>query len=272
MSAEIVSAFFTSQDEEEEENDTLCDEFLSLIDKYNESLSKLKLPDTITHIYNPTLYARHTFEMYVSKYCNTKKKIMFFGMNPGPWGMSQTGVPFGEVSSVRDWLGIKGPVEKPLEENDARPITGFDCTRTEVSGKRFWGLFMKLCGTPDNFFKTSFVYNYINQQWMNSRGCNITPGDFKMSEMEQLYKTGDLVLANVLRLYEVETVVAIGRFCLLRAQKAISEYILLRNVKVVYLPHPSPRVVNNNNWEEKALACLKSNNLLQYYCNDLNPE
>ncbi|KAI8425188.1 hypothetical protein MSG28_007012 [Choristoneura fumiferana] len=83
-------------------------------------------------IYNPTLYARQTFEIYIRKYCNTKKDIMYFGMNPGPWGMSQTGVPFGEIKSVRDWLGIDGPVNKPLNEIKDRPVQGFQCTRTEV--------------------------------------------------------------------------------------------------------------------------------------------
>ncbi|XP_047511589.1 single-strand selective monofunctional uracil DNA glycosylase [Pieris napi] len=269
----IVSAFFASpqsyrSEEVEDNDDDICEEFLKIIGDYNESLKNIKLPETVTHVYNPTIYARDTFEMYIRKYCNTKKKIMFFGMNPGPWGMSQTGVPFGEISSVRDWLGIEGCVGKPLEENAARPVRGFDCTRTEVSGKRFWGLFKKLCGFPEVFFETSLVYNYINQQWMNSKGCNITPADFKMSQMESLYNIGDLVFANVLRLYGVETVVAIGRFCLVRAQKAISQYILLKNVKVIYLPHPSPRVVNNNDWEERAISCLRNNNLLQYYCNE----
>ncbi|XP_050667915.1 single-strand selective monofunctional uracil DNA glycosylase [Leptidea sinapis] len=262
--SEVTSVFFAS-DTNEEPNDDLCDEFLNIIENYNESLTQLFLPSKVKHVYNPTIYARETFETYIRKYCSSKKKIMFFGMNPGPWGMSQTGVPFGEISSVRDWLCIEGQVDRPPNENEFRPVKGFQCTRTEVSGKRFWGLFKKLCHTPENFFKTSFVYNYINQQWMTSSGCNITPSDFKMSEMEPLYNIGDLVLANVLRLYEVDTVVAIGRFCLLRAQKAISQYILLKNVKIVYMPHPSPRVVKNNNWEEKALHCLKSHDLLQYY-------
>ncbi|XP_045502500.1 single-strand selective monofunctional uracil DNA glycosylase [Colias croceus] len=259
---EVVSAFFTFEEEKE-----ISDDFIRIIENYNELLENFKIPATIKHVYNPTVYAEYTFRMYVKKYCNTKKKIMFFGMNPGPWGMSQTGVPFGEVSSVRDWLGIEGPVQKPLNENEARPVNGFKCTRTEISGKRFWGLFNKLCGVPENFFKTSFVYNYINQQWMNSKGCNITPADFKVSDMEPLYSMGDCVLADVLRLYEVETIVAIGRFCLTRAQKTISQYAL-QNIKVVYLMHPSPRVVNNGNWEQRAIECLRSHDLLKYYNKD----
>ena len=31
-------------------------------------------------------------------------------MNPGPFGMVQTGVPFGEVEAVRSWLQRAGEV------------------------------------------------------------------------------------------------------------------------------------------------------------------
>ena len=37
--------------------------------------------------------------------------------NPGPYGMAQTGVPFGEIPAVRDWMGISGLVGKPDPEH-----------------------------------------------------------------------------------------------------------------------------------------------------------
>ncbi|XP_045776673.1 single-strand selective monofunctional uracil DNA glycosylase [Maniola jurtina] len=264
---EVVSSFFSSEETnliQKSPND-LSDEFLELADEMNEALNEFNLPPAVKCVYNPSIYARYTFEMYARKYCNTKKKIMFFGMNPGPWGMSQTGVPFGEISSVRDWLGIEGPVNKPPHEIRERPVDGFDCKRTEVSGKRFWGLLKTICGTPENFFKTSFVYNYINQQWMKSNGCNLTPGDFKVSDMEPLYNICDPIFVKILKLYEVEIVVAIGKFCETRAQKAIKKYLPSSSIKILYLSHPSPRSVNNNNWEQKALEELKRHDLLKYY-------
>ncbi|XP_069360808.1 single-strand selective monofunctional uracil DNA glycosylase [Maniola hyperantus] len=267
MMVEVVSSFFSSEETnkiQESPND-LSDEFLELADEMNEDLNEFKLPPAVKCVYNPSIYARYTFEMYARKYCNTKKKIMFFGMNPGPWGMSQTGVPFGEISSVRDWLGIEGPVNKPPHEIRERPVDGFDCKRTEVSGKRFWGLLKTICGTPVKFFETSFVYNYINQQWMKSNGCNLTPGDFKVSEMEPLYNICDPIFVKILKLYEVEIIVAIGKFCETRAQKAIKKYLPSSSIKILYLSHPSPRSVNNNNWEQKALEELKRHDLLKYY-------
>ena len=56
------------------------------------SLSKLEYPQPVTHIYNPVDYAFEPHSCFVKKYCNTTKHIMFMGMNPGPYGMAQTGV------------------------------------------------------------------------------------------------------------------------------------------------------------------------------------
>lgn len=265
MEAEVVSSFFSNHNEIQKASKDIGDEFLELIDDLNFSLKQIKLPRSVECIYNPTLYARETFEMYIKKFCNTKKDVMYFGMNPGPWGMSQTGVPFGEISSVRDWLGILGPVNKPDNEIKDRPVQGFECTRTEVSGKRFWGLFKEVCGTPENFFRTSFVYNYLPQQWMKNNGCNLTPGDFRVSEMQALFDICDPIFIKVLELYDVKTIVAVGKFCETRALKALKMHSPHKTYQILYIPHPSPRAVNNNDWDKRAVEYLKNLNLMQYY-------
>lgn len=264
MEPEVVSSFFSSK-KRDSNSQNISDDFLNLIDELNLSLDQFKMPEKVKVVYNPTIYARHTFEMYVREYCNTTKPIIYFGMNPGPWGMSQTGVPFGDVSSVCDWLRISGPVQKPPAEIKARSVRGFDCPRSEVSGQRFWGLMKTLCGTPENFFKTSFVYNYLPQQWMTASGSNLTPGDFKKSEIKELYNICDPVFSKVLELYEVEKIVAIGKFCETRAKETLKRHPPSRSIQILYLPHPSPRVPNNNNWPDVATKCLKNHNLFQNY-------
>ncbi|XP_013192104.1 single-strand selective monofunctional uracil DNA glycosylase isoform X2 [Amyelois transitella] len=261
---EVLSSFFCNEDNDPKRKE-IADEFLELVDQLNNSLDHLYLPGKIECIYNPTIYARYTFEMYVRKYCNTKKPIMYFGMNPGPWGMSQTGVPFGEISSVRDWLGIEGPVGKPSVELPSRPVLGFNCTRNEVSGTRLWGLLKRVCGSPDNFFRTSFIYNYLPQQWMKNNGANVTPGEFTQAQMAPLFDICDPTFIKVLQLYEVKLIIAIGKFCETRAQKALKNFLPHNSIQVLYLPHPSPRAVNNTDWDQKAFEILKAYNLLQYY-------
>ncbi|XP_047033578.1 single-strand selective monofunctional uracil DNA glycosylase [Helicoverpa zea] len=264
MEPEVVSSFFCNTLQDKSSPD-ISEEFLNLADELNLSLEQFEIPKKVEAVYNPTIYARETFEMYVKKYCNSPKPIIYFGMNPGPYGMSQTGVPFGEINAVSSWLGITGPVNKPPSEIKARPVLGFKCTRSEISGKRFWGLFKNLCGTPDNFFKSSFVYNYLPQQWMTKSGCNVTPGEFKKGEIQELYNICDRVFSKVLELYKVEKIVAIGKFCETRAKETLKKYPSLKTIQIFYLPHPSPRVLHNNNWDETATKFLQDNNFLQYY-------
>ena len=110
-------------------------------------------------VYLPTDYARLPHEKYLKEFGGGRKRVLFLGMNPGPWGMAQTGVPFGEIPAVRDWMGISGKVEKPDPEHPKRPITGFDCERSEVSGRRLWGLFADRHPKPADFFEDYFVWN-----------------------------------------------------------------------------------------------------------------
>lgn len=61
---------------------------LNLADK----LKAIEFKKPVDCVYNPLDYAHLTHSMFVEKYCNTSKKILFLGLNPGPWGMAQTGV------------------------------------------------------------------------------------------------------------------------------------------------------------------------------------
>ena len=104
--------------------------------KLSQAVDGLNFSSPVTHTYNPLDYAGEVHRRYLARYADSKTRVVFLGMNPGPFGMAQTGVPFGEVASVRDWLGLEGPVGQPQETNPKRPVEGFACTRAEVSGQR----------------------------------------------------------------------------------------------------------------------------------------
>lgn len=157
----------------------ISDKLLSIEQELCTKLLDVTFPSSIQYIYNPLEYAFETHAMYVRKYCTGVKKILFVGMNPGPWGMSQTGVPFGEISMVRDWLKISGPVSKPAKEHPDRKVTGFQCTRSEISGLRLWSLFRDLCENPENFFRYAYMHNYCPFAFMDAKARNITPAEIK---------------------------------------------------------------------------------------------
>lgn len=160
-------------------SNAIAESILHLERELSEKLSQIKFRAPVDYVYNPVEYAYDVHANYVNSYCQGRKKILYLGINPGPWGMSQNGVPFGEVSMVKDWLKLSGKIEKPPREHPERIISGFDCTRKEVSGLRFWGFFRELCKTTDVFFRHSYVHNYCPLAFMNSNAKNITPADLK---------------------------------------------------------------------------------------------
>ena len=87
-----------------------------LVNLYRRPAHEIELPDfsaPVAFTYNPLIYAQVPHESNLKRYGNSKKRVRFFGMNPGSWGMGQTGIPFGDITSVRAWSGITGPVRKP---------------------------------------------------------------------------------------------------------------------------------------------------------------
>ncbi|EZA51937.1 single-strand selective monofunctional uracil DNA glycosylase [Ooceraea biroi] len=241
----------------------VSDKLLSIEKQLSAKVQDITFPSSIPYIYNPLEYAFETHAMYVRKYCTGTKKILFLGMNPGPWGMSQTGVPFGEISMVRDWLEISGAVGHPPKEHPERIVTGFQCPRSEVSGFRLWGLFRQYCGKTENFFRHAYMHNYCPLAFMDGSARNITPAELKGEAQEILHKACDKSLIDISRLLNIEIIVGIGRYAEKRAQIAVQTGKL--KIKVVCLRHPSPRVVGNQNWNVIAMQQLSESGLLKYF-------
>ncbi|MCH2367225.1 MAG: single-stranded DNA-binding protein, partial [Planctomycetes bacterium] len=99
-------------------------------------LEPLRFSEPIACVYNPLVYARRAHEQYIRRFARKGVESVLLGINGGPFGMAQTGVPFGEVNHVRDWLKIEEKIDKPPREHPKRPVLGFDCPRSEVSGAR----------------------------------------------------------------------------------------------------------------------------------------
>lgn len=190
----------------------------------------------VVHVYNPLGYAHRPHETYLTRYGSRPKRVVLLGMNPGPFGMMQTGVPFGEVAAVRDWLGISAAVEKPIDEHPRRPIEGFRCSRSEVSGARLWGLFAARFGDPASFFEEHFVLNYCPLAFLEASGRNRTPDKLPASEVAPLYDACDEHLRTAVAALDPEWVIGIGGFAHDRARHALAD-LPLRFGRIL---HPSP--------------------------------
>jgi single-strand selective monofunctional uracil DNA glycosylase len=214
----------------------------------------LTFAEPVTHVYDPLLYARRPHERYLERWGAGPKEAVFVGMNPGPFGMAQTGVPFGEVSFVRDFVGINERVDRPRFEHPKRPIEGFSCARSEVSGQRFWGWAKERFETPEKFFARFFVINYCPLVFMEESGKNRTPDKLPLAERTPLYAACDRALAAMIDELAPKYVIGVGAFAHERAVEALGS----RPITIGTILHPSPASpLANGGWAEKAEAQLR---------------
>lgn len=206
----------------------------------------------VSHRYNPLVYAWAAHEAYLRRYGASRKKIIFLGMNPGPFGMVQCGVPFGEIAAVRDWMGIEVAVEQPENENPKRPIEGFACVRSEVSGRRLWSLFQQRFGSAESFFAEHFVANYCPLAFFDN-ARNLTPDKLPVAEAAPLYEACDRHLRALVAALDAQWVIGVGAFAQARAAQALAGI----DVRIGRVLHPSPASpAANRGWAEAATGQL----------------
>jgi single-strand selective monofunctional uracil DNA glycosylase len=215
-------------------------------------LAPMRFAAPVSHVYDPLTYAWPIHEAYLARFAASPKRVVFLGMNPGPFGMAQTGVPFGEIAAVRDWLGLSGEVVKPPAENPKRPVEGFACTRSEVSGRRLWGLFRERFGTAEAFAREHFVANYCPLAFFDG-GRNLTPDKLPAAESGPLLAACDAHLRALVDALRPEWVVGIGAWAEQRAAAALAD----RDVRIGRVLHPSPASpAANRGWSPAATAQL----------------
>ncbi len=204
----------------------------------------------MTHVYNPLTYAWPAHRQYLERYGGSADlEVLLLGMNPGPWGMAQTGVPFGEVGLVREWLGLEAEIGRPPDQHPKRPIDGFACHRSEVSGRRLWGWARARFRTPEAFFRRFFVANYCPLMFLEDSGRNRTPDRLPAAEREPLLAACDAALRRLVEVLEPEHVVGVGRFAEQRAQQALAGL----PVGIGRILHPSPASpAANRDWQGQA--------------------
>ncbi|XP_012587752.1 PREDICTED: single-strand selective monofunctional uracil DNA glycosylase [Condylura cristata] len=71
---------------------SLAEGFLEEERRLNAELKQLQFSEPVGVTYNPVEYAWAPHHTYVTRYCQGPKEVLFLGMNPGPFGMAQTGV------------------------------------------------------------------------------------------------------------------------------------------------------------------------------------
>lgn len=226
-------------------------ELIASTQRLAEDLRELQFSPPVAYVYRTLDYAWDAHAAYLKRFGKGKKRVVFLGMNPGPFGMAQTGVPFGEVAAVRDWMGIQAPIGKPVHEHPKRPIDGFQCQRSEVSGRRLWGLFSERFGTAPAFFKDHFVLNFCPLVWMSATGANLTPDKLSAAEMAPVEEACLKHLQEVIGLLKPSWLIGVGGFAEERLRRAADASGCKATVGRVLHPSPASPAANRG-WAEAA--------------------
>jgi single-strand selective monofunctional uracil DNA glycosylase len=220
--------------------------------KLSQRVSKLAFDAPVAYVYNPLAYAQGLHEAYLARYGGAPKQVLLLGMNPGPFGMAQTGVPFGDVAMVRDFLGLDGlgrEVGRPDPEHPKRKVQGLACPRGEVSGTRLWGWARDDFGTSERFFARFFVANYCPLAFMEASGRNLTPDKLPASERADLFAACDEALRETVAILRPRHVVGVGAFAAERAKEALNA----DEIHIGTILHPSPASpLANRGWATEA--------------------
>lgn len=199
----------------------------------------LSFGDPVAYRYNPFAYAWDGHRQYVQRFGDDTKQTLMVGMNPGPWGMAQTGVPFGDPDIVREAMGIEAiDVHAPPEHREARPIYGLGSPRNEVSGTRLYEGLIDAFGDLQTAYEDLFIANYCPLIFFDDEDSNLTPPKLRKHDQEPLFEVCDEHLAHLIAYYEPEHLVGIGRFAERRINATLEATD--HDADVHYLLHPSP--------------------------------
>lgn len=207
--------------------------------RLSKACAGLRFTEPVAYTYDPLDYAWDGHRQYIERFGERPKTALFVGMNPGPWGMGQTGVPFGDVETVRTWMGIEdAEVREPANVREARPVHGFSCPRGEVSGARFYGGLHDHYGSLHEAYRHLYIANYCPLLFFNARDQNLTPDKLRKADREPLFGVCDEHLAALLAHFTPQAVVGIGKFAEGRARAVVEDAGL--DVEILGLLHPSP--------------------------------
>ena len=235
----------------------------------DEAIGTLEAAGHVAHATNPLNYAWDHHVQFIEQWGGLGATTLLLGMNPGPWGMAQTGVPFGATQVAKDFLRIKArPLETPPNAHPKRPILGLDLERQEVSGTRLWNLMEEIYGTPEIAFANLFVVNHCPLLLLGERGQNITPDNLPRALIEPVLEACDQHLREVVDIMGITRIVGVGKYAERRARLALNAgkngsgtASDGRDVEITTCWHPSPAspLANRNDgadWRENVRNVL----------------
>ena len=235
-------------------SEQLKDAALRLSEDCNRGIYRIMKHKSVAHVTNPLDYAWAYHEQFIDQWSEFGATTLLLGMNPGPYGTAQTGVPFGATAMARDILHIKErDVRTPPGAHPKRPIEGLSMERQEVSGTRFWSMLSDHYGSTEAIFSNIYVVNHCPLLILGETGRNITPVDLPKATIEPVLKACDKHLKSVVDIMAIESVIGVGNYAKKRAQSVLNDV----HIDSMWHPSPASPLANRNggaDWRANAIS------------------
>lgn len=240
---------------------SLTDTLLGFSKTLVQSLQKIDIGQFTNDIimYNVLDYAWDAWEQYITQYAKGTAHTLVLGINPGPHGMVQTGIPFGNISTVQHYLNIQPNIQHDkISPHPRRPVLGLTYTREEPSGKLLWGTIQEMYPNPNDFFSDFFVLNYCPLAFFSNdeKASNLTPDKLPKIYQSHIEILCSKHLAQYLVGFQITRILAVGKYTQQIAGKVLEGGgldILMpkQKIEVQYLTHPSPLNPNHKKFPEE---------------------
>jgi single-strand selective monofunctional uracil DNA glycosylase len=219
--------------------------------RLSEALKPLKFGAPAACVYRPLEYAWKPHARYLERFAKGREArgVSRHESRPLRHGADRRALRRGGGCQGLD--GAERTGRKTADEHPKRPVEGFACQRSEVSGRRLWGLFAERFGSADAFFKDHFVLNYCPLVWMSETGANLTPDKLAAAEMAPVERACLAHLGEVIELLRPSFLIGVGAFAEERLRRAAE--LNGSEARIGRILHPSPASpAANRGWAEAA--------------------
>ena len=134
-------------------------------------------------VWNPQLYGLPLYRRFATEHLPTSRgAIVALGLNPGKYGMSQTGIPFTDVTrAARVGIAIEPPGLAPAS---LRPF--LKSYRVERSSASVYNLLDALWGGPAEGWRRLWAVAPCGLLFLEPDGTNVTPADARLARRDDV--------------------------------------------------------------------------------------
>ena len=192
-------------------------------------------------VWNPPLYTEEIYRRFLQRYPPKPSPILLLGLNPGPHGMAQTGIPFTDCRTASQLLDISLPIPGKAPTDLARRLKKPTGRWRSTYERSSLGIYRFLRLGWNNSLEDAFARVYFANPcpllFLTAEGKNVTPAD---PILKRLPEIADLRREAVRRsgaLLAPSSVVCLGSDAFSVMGKAASELVGPENVHAY--PHPA---------------------------------